>query len=94
MKNHNNNGLHLKAMQCYTRDSGKKIARIDSEAMKKLGIVEGDRIEVIRTRAVELSCLRVFANDEGRNIIRLDREDCFEAGATFGDQVSVRKISH
>jgi transitional endoplasmic reticulum ATPase len=85
--------LYLTAMQCYLRDVGKKVARIDSETLAKLEIREGEKLEIIRSRPVRLTCQRVYANDEGRKIIRLDAEDCHEAGASFGDNVLVRKVS-
>jgi hypothetical protein len=83
--------LYLHANESYLTDVGKKVARIDSESMRFLGIAEGEQIEVIRNRSVKLNCFNLYANEQGIRIIRLSKEDCHEAGASFGDMLLVRK---
>jgi transitional endoplasmic reticulum ATPase len=73
------------------QDAGASIARLSASAMSKIGVSEGDLIEVIGKRHTAAIAVRPYPEDEGLNIIRLDGLQRVNAGATSGDQIEVRK---
>jgi SpoVK/Ycf46/Vps4 family AAA+-type ATPase/intein/homing endonuclease len=72
-------------------DFGRGIARLDTNTMKKIGVREGDVIEIegkIKSGAVSI---RSYPADVGLNFIRMDglvRKNC---DASIGEYVKVRK---
>jgi len=72
-------------------DFGRGIIRLDANTMKKVGIKEGDVVEIegkIRTGAV---AIRSYPADVGLNLIRMDglvRKNC---DASIGEFVKIRK---
>ncbi len=73
------------------QDYGKGIARLGSNFMMKLGIREGEYIEVEGKRKTYLIALRSYPSDVGLDIIRIDgisRKNC-QTGV--GERVKVRK---
>jgi transitional endoplasmic reticulum ATPase len=71
-------------------DFGRGIARIDSKVMKKLGVKEGDIVEIEGKRKTGVVVIRSYPADVGLNIIRVDglvRKNC---DATIGEFVTVR----
>lgn len=72
-------------------DFGRGIARIDSKMMKKIGVKEGDVVEIEGKRKTGVVVIRSYPADVGLNILRVDglvRKNC---DATIGEFVSVRK---
>ncbi|MCK4730334.1 MAG: CDC48 family AAA ATPase [Candidatus Aenigmarchaeota archaeon] len=73
------------------QDYGKGIARLSSNFMIKLGIREGEYIEVEGKRKTYLIAIRSYPSDIGLDIIRIDgisRKNC-QTGV--GERVKVRK---
>lgn len=71
---------------------GRGIIRMDSVAMQKLGIREGDIIELEGSRKTGAIAVRPYPSDAGLKIIRMDglvRKNC---GVGVGDNVKVRKV--
>ncbi|KAA0684822.1 AAA family ATPase [Neorhizobium sp. P12A] len=73
------------------QDAGASIARLSNDAMRKIGIREGDLIELIGKRHTAALAMSAYQEDEGLNIIRLDGLLRVNAGATSGDHIEVRK---
>lgn len=73
------------------QDAGASIARLSHDAMRKIGIREGDLIELIGKRHTAALAMSAYQEDEGLNIIRLDGLLRVNAGATSGDHIEVRK---
>jgi transitional endoplasmic reticulum ATPase len=72
-------------------DFGRGIARIDSNTMKKIGVKEGDIIEIKGKRNTAVVAIRSYPADIGLTVIRMDglvRKNC---DASIGDLVSVKK---
>ncbi|MFH0929145.1 MAG: AAA family ATPase [Candidatus Aenigmatarchaeota archaeon] len=72
-------------------DFGRGIARIDSKIMKKLGVNEGEILEIEGKRKTGVVAIRSYPADIGLNILRVDglvRKNC---NATIGEFVTVRK---
>ena len=72
-------------------DSGRGMARLPIKLMTKLGLKEGDVIEIVGKRSTAARALRPYGDDEGLDIIRLDGLQRANAGAGSGDFVEVRK---
>ena len=78
-------------MEVQQKDAGKGKVRIDHDAMRAIGVVEGDIVELQgqrRTAAIVWPALR---QDRGKTIIRLDGLIRKNAGATLNQMITVRK---
>ena len=78
-------------MEVQQKDAGKGKVRIDDEAMRAIGVVAGDIVELQgqrRTTAIARSAPR---QDRGKAIIRLDGLIRKNAGATLNQMITVRK---
>ncbi len=88
------NEVRLKVGELTERtDFGRGICRIDAKIMQKLGVKEGDVIEVEGKRKTYAIAVRAYPADVGLNIIRMDGLERRNAGAGIGDFVSVRKAN-
>src|ERR1700748_2484551 len=83
--------LSLQVASMRPQDAGASIARLSNDAMRKIGIREGDLIELIGKRHTAALAMSAYQEDEGLNIIRLDGLLRVNAGATSGDHIEVRK---
>jgi transitional endoplasmic reticulum ATPase len=72
-------------------DFGRGIARIDSNNMKKLGVREGDVLELEGKRKTGVIVVRSYPADVGRDFVRVDGLVRRNAGASIGETISVRK---
>ncbi|MFQ6084325.1 MAG: AAA family ATPase, partial [Candidatus Aminicenantia bacterium] len=73
------------------QDFGRGIARIDANIMKRLGVKEGDIIEIEGKKKTGVVAIRSYPADIGLNIIRIDglvRKNC---EASIGEPVTVRR---
>jgi len=86
------NALSLKALEAYTRDVGRGVARIDYDSMDTLNASTGDVIEIKGKRRTVAKCLPLYPSDEGKGIIRIDGLGRNNSGIAIGDTISVRKI--
>jgi transitional endoplasmic reticulum ATPase len=59
--------------------------------MAKLGIREGDLVELVGKRHTAAVAVRPYPDDDGLNIIRLDGLQRVNAGISSGDHIEVRK---
>ena len=85
--------VKLRVAEARARDVGRKIARIDRETMKKLGIEAGDFVEVVGPRGREV--VKVwpgYPEDEGVGLIRIDGAVRKAIGVSPGDYVTVRPV--
>ena len=84
--------LVLRVVEAFHRDSGKGIAKIDPDAMIKLGIENGDIIEIEGRRKTVAKAIQSTPEDRGLGIIRLDTITRQNANVKVGDKVTVSKI--
>lgn len=85
--------VKLRVAEARSRDVGRKIARIDRETMKKLGVEIGDFIEIIGPKGREvLKVWPAYPEDEGAGLIRIDGTVRRSIGASPGDYVTARQI--
>jgi len=72
-------------------DVGLGIIRIDTKNMKKIGIKEGDIVELIGTKSTGAIAVRAYPADIGLDVVRMDglvRKNC---GTSIGEFVTIRK---
>ncbi|MEM5804737.1 MAG: CDC48 family AAA ATPase [Candidatus Aenigmatarchaeota archaeon] len=85
-------GIRLKVGELTGRDDfGRGIARIDSKAMKELGIKEGDLIELEGKRKTTAVAVRAYPSDVGTNTVRMDGLVRKNANTSIGEFVNIRK---
>lgn len=72
-------------------EAGRGIVRLDSNTMNKLGIREGDVIEIDGSRKTAAIAVRAYPADVGLNIIRMDGITRRNCGGGVGEFVKVRK---
>lgn len=83
--------VNLQVANMRPQDAGASAARLSRATMAKLGLVEGDLIELIGKRHTAAVAMQPYSEDEGLNIIRLDGLQRVNAGVTGGDHIEVRK---
>jgi SpoVK/Ycf46/Vps4 family AAA+-type ATPase/intein/homing endonuclease len=87
-----NGEVKLKVGELTAKDeAGRGIVRIDSDAMRKIGVKEGDIVELEGTRKTAAIVRRAYPADIGLNIIRMDGITRKNAGVGVGESVIVRR---
>jgi len=87
-----NGEVKLKVGELTAKDeAGRGIVRMDSEAMRKIGVKEGDIVELEATRKTAAIVRRAYPADIGLNIIRMDGITRKNAGVGVGESVIVRR---
>ena len=87
-----NGEVKLKVGELTAKDeAGRGIVRIDSEAMRKIGVREGDVVELEGTRKTAAIVRRAYPADIGLSIIRMDGITRKNAGVGVGESVIVRR---
>jgi len=92
MKDKKEEELELKIGELTQREEfGRGIVRIDSNTMQKIGVREGDVIELEGTRKTGAIVVRSYPADIGLSIARMDGLERRNIGSGVGDVVKVRK---
>lgn len=92
LKKNKGEDVKLKVGELTSRDEyGKGIARLDSKMMKKLGIREGDIIEIEGNRVTGAIAVRPYPSDIDLEIVRMDGLVRKNAGTSLGELVRIRK---
>ena len=88
----NDNSTKLKVGELTERgDFGRGIVRFSARDMKKIGVAEGDAVDVEGKRRTVATAVRAYPADAGLDIVRMDglvRKNC---GAGIGEPVKLRK---
>jgi transitional endoplasmic reticulum ATPase len=72
-------------------DVGRSVARIDSETMKTLGLIEGEVVEIIGKKSTPAKAFPAYPEDQGSRLLRIDgfiRKNC---NVSINEFVSVKK---
>jgi transitional endoplasmic reticulum ATPase len=85
-----NDATRLQVAGAKPQDVGTGTARLSRNTMQKLGIREGDVIEISAKRPTAALALPPYAEDEGLDVIRLDGLQRGNAGISIGDHVNVK----
>ncbi len=72
-------------------EAGRGIVRTDSNTMNKLGVKEGDVVEIEGSRKTGAIVVRAYPADVGINIIRMDGITRRNCGSAVGEFVKIRK---
>ena len=83
--------LILRVAEAYHRDAGRGISRIDTEAMRKLGVVSGDVIEIEGKNIATAIVWPGYSPDINKSIIRIDGNIRGNAGVAIDDRVRVKR---
>ena len=83
----------IKVAELKPGESGRGIARLDSELMGVLGIKNGDIVQIDGSKKTAVKVLDGYPEDANRGIIRLDNITRKNAGVSADDRVSVKKIT-
>jgi transitional endoplasmic reticulum ATPase len=83
--------IRLRCAEAKQRDAGRGKARIDDDAMRSLGIVAGDVIELRGKRVTAAVAWPAYQEDQGKDLIRIDGLIRKNAGVALNDYVYVRK---
>ncbi|MEM1566665.1 MAG: CDC48 family AAA ATPase [Candidatus Bathyarchaeia archaeon] len=86
------NVVSLRVAEARSRDVGRGIARLDPEAMEKLGLTPGDVVEISGKRKTVAICWPGYSEDAGKGIIRIDGYTRNNAGVSIDEKVTVRKV--
>ncbi|MEM2439655.1 MAG: CDC48 family AAA ATPase [Candidatus Bathyarchaeia archaeon] len=84
--------VSLRVAEARSRDVGRGIARLDPEAMEKLGLTPGDVVEISGKRKTVAICWPGYGEDAGKGIIRIDGYTRNNAGVSIDEKVTVRKV--
>ncbi len=86
-------GIDLTVASALVTDDGRGIARIDSKAMKMLGVASGDIVEIKgKNRSTAALVWPAHMQDEGLDFIRIDGHTRQNIGVGIGDKVFISKI--
>ncbi|MCD6590760.1 MAG: CDC48 family AAA ATPase [Candidatus Aenigmarchaeota archaeon] len=72
-------------------ESGRGIVRIDTKTMQKLGVREGDIVELIGQKRTGAIAVRAYPSDVGLNIARMDGITRRNAGVGVGETIKIKK---
>jgi len=87
------NEIKLKVGELTGReDFGRGIARLDTKTMSKIGVKEGDVIEIEGKRKTGVVAIRSYPADIGLNILRVDGLVRRNVDASISEPVKVRKV--
>ena len=82
----------LKVGELTSRDEfGRGIVRIDTKTMSKLGVREGDIVELQGKRTTGAIAVRAYPADIGLNIVRMDGITRRNAGIGVGESIKLKK---
>ncbi|WII08130.1 CDC48 family AAA ATPase [Methanomassiliicoccales archaeon LGM-RCC1] len=83
----------IKVAELKPGESGRGVARMDSELMTVLGIKVGDIVQIDGAKKTAVKILDGYPEDANKGVIRLDNLTRKNAGVTADDRVSVKKIT-
>lgn len=83
--------VRLQVASAKPQDVGRGVARVDQAALRRLGVREGEIIEIIGKRSTAAIAVPPYPEDEGLRIIRLDGLERANADVGIGDSVEIRR---
>jgi len=86
--------ITLKVGELTSRDEiGRGIVRIDSKLMQKVGVREGDIVQLEGKDKTGAIAVRSYPSDIGLNVARIDGVTRKNTGVSIGENIKIRKVS-
>ena len=85
--------IQLRVGDAKQRDVGRGIARLDQNAMRKLGISAGDVIEITGKRATSAIAWPAYSEDQNQSIIRIDGFTRKNASVAINEYIVVKSAT-
>ncbi|MGP8319633.1 MAG: CDC48 family AAA ATPase [Methanosarcinaceae archaeon] len=82
----------IRVAEAYHRDTGKGIARLDTDLMINIGVVSGDIIEIKNMEKAYGIVWPGYPEDSRKNIIRIDGNLRNNARVGIDDKVTIKKV--
>ena len=92
MADSENNMTKLQVANSRPEESGHGLARLPRDVMSKLGVLEGDVIEIVGKRTTVARAILPYPEDEALSVIRLDGLSRINANIATGEFVEIRKV--
>jgi len=83
--------LKLRVAECKIKDVGKKKALLDSISMNKLGVVDGDVVEIVGKKVTAVNVYGLEDKNRRVHYIHIDGQTRKNAGVSLNDYVLIRK---
>ena len=90
----NDEALRLTVVEARREDVGRGVARIDPEALKRIGASPGDVLEIEGRAKTVARAMPTHREQRGREIVQLDGVGRTNAGVALGQQAGIRKVAH
>ncbi|MFP4405504.1 CDC48 family AAA ATPase [Rhodosalinus sp.] len=84
-------GLRLQVASARPEDAGRGIVRLDRPTMERIGVREGEAVEIAGKRRTVAVAMPPAPEDEGLTLARLDGLLRGNAGVAAGEQVEIRR---
>lgn len=85
--------ITLKVKEALPRDSGRTIARIDPEDMKRLNVEVGDIVEISGKRGAPAKVMPCYKEDRGKGIVKIDGILRENAQVGLDEEAVIKKVS-
>ncbi|MCK4633227.1 CDC48 family AAA ATPase [Candidatus Bathyarchaeota archaeon] len=85
--------IQLRVGDAKQRDVGRGIARLDQNAMRKLGISAGDVIEITGKRATSAIAWPAYSEDQNQSIIRIDGFTRKNASVAINEYIVIKSAT-
>jgi transitional endoplasmic reticulum ATPase len=85
--------LKLRVAGCKIKDVGKKKALLDSAIMKKLGVSNGDVVEIVGKKVTAVIIAPLEGKNQKNNYIHIDGQTRKNAGVSLNDHVLIKKTN-
>ncbi len=92
MADSENPDVRLQVANARPEDAGRGLARVPRDVMAKMGLAQGDVVELTGKRATVARAVYPYPEDEGLNILRLDGLQRANAEIGSGDFVTLKKV--
>jgi transitional endoplasmic reticulum ATPase len=85
--------LKLRVAGCKIKDVGKKKALLDNIIMKKLGVSNGDVVEIVGKKVTAVIVAHLEGKNQKNNCIHIDGQTRKNAGVSLNDYVLIKKTN-
>ena len=84
------NPVKLQVANSRPEDSGRGLAHLPRAIMARMGLAEGDAVELVGKRSTPAIAVYPYPEDEGLEILRIDGLQRANAGVGSGEYIEIR----